>query len=120
MAQAAFHSVVYGPTKSRRLGHSLGINPVPSSRESCEATCVYCLKGTPDGVPILSRANQLPSAGVIVTSAARRIIELSKAGEKIESITVAGNGDPTKHTNLLEIAENLRDLRNKWFNKASL
>jgi wyosine [tRNA(Phe)-imidazoG37] synthetase (radical SAM superfamily) len=120
MANAAYHSIVYGPVKSRRLGSSLGINPVPSSRESCDSTCLYCQKGTSDSVPILSRTNQAPSAGVIVTSAARRIIEMSKAGEKLDSVTVAGNCDPTLHPSLLEIAENLRDLRNKWFPKADL
>lgn len=117
---SAFHSIVYGPVKSRRLGQSLGINPVPTSREDCDPSCIYCQKGTPDTVPILSRSNQQPSAGVIVTSAARRIIELSKAGEKLESIVVSGNGDPTTHPNLLEVTENLRDLRNKWFPKAQL
>jgi wyosine [tRNA(Phe)-imidazoG37] synthetase (radical SAM superfamily) len=120
MANAAHHAIVFGPVKSRRLGISLGINPTPTSREKCPPNCVFCQKGTADTVPILARANQLPSAGVIVTSAARRIIEINRAGEKLESITVVGNLDPTMHPNLLEIAENLRDLRNKWFPKADL
>lgn len=120
MSNAGFHSVVYGPIKSRRLGPSLGVNPVPSTREECEASCIYCQLGTADGVPILSRTNQLPSAGVIVTSAARKLIEMSRAGEKLETVMLAGNGDPTKHPALLEISENLRDLRNKWFAKADL
>lgn len=120
MANAAYHAIVFGPVKSRRLGISLGINPTPSSREQCPPNCVFCQKGTADSVPILARANQLPSAGVIVTSAARKIIEMQKAGEKLESVTVVGNQDPTMHPNLLEIVENLRDLRNKWFPKADL
>ncbi|MCE9594094.1 MAG: hypothetical protein K8S98_07870 [Planctomycetes bacterium] len=120
MANAAFHSIVFGPVKSRRLGISLGINPAPNSRENCPPNCVICAKGTADSVPILARSNQLPSAGVIVTSAARTIIERNKAGEKLESVTVIGNLDATLHPNLLEIAENLRDLRNKWFPKADL
>ena len=120
MANAAFHSIVYGPVKSRRLGISLGVNPLPTSRESCPPNCIYCQKGTADSVPIVARTNQAPSAGVIVTSAARKIIDTSRAGEKLESITIAGNGDPTLHPALLEIAENLRDLRNKWFPKADL
>jgi len=115
-----YHSVVYGPVKSRRLGLSLGINPVPGPREGCPSPCVFCDTGTPDGEPVLSRAGKLPSAGVVVTAAARRIIELSKAGEKVASITVAGNGDPTLHPRIQEITENLRDLRNKWFPKADL
>ncbi|MBI5435045.1 MAG: hypothetical protein HZA52_19580 [Planctomycetes bacterium] len=120
MANAAFHSIVFGPVKSRRLGISLGVNPTPTGREQCAPSCIFCQKGTADSVPILARSNQLPSAGVIVTSAARKIIELNKAGEKLESVTVVGNQDPTMHPSLLEIAENLRDLRNKWFPKADL
>jgi wyosine [tRNA(Phe)-imidazoG37] synthetase (radical SAM superfamily) len=120
MTQASFHAVVYGPIKTRRLGAALGINPVPSSRESCGPECVYCRTGLAESVPILARASQLPSAGVIVTCAARRIMGLSKAGEKLESVMVAGNLDPTKHPSLLTITENLRDLRNKWFPKADL
>jgi wyosine [tRNA(Phe)-imidazoG37] synthetase (radical SAM superfamily) len=115
-----YHSVVYGPIKSRHLGQSLGINPIPGPRQNCPSPCVYCDTGTPDGEPVISRAGKLPSAGVVVTAAARRIIEMSKGGDKITSITVAGNGDPTLHPRILEITENLRDLRNKWFPKASL
>ena len=120
MSSSAFHAVVYGPVRTRRMGHSLGINPAPSSRAECGPECVYCRTGVPESTPIVARPNQLPSAGVIVTSAARRIIELSKAGEKLDTIAVSGNGDPTKHPNLLEITENLRDLRNKWYPKAEL
>jgi len=114
------HSVVYGPVRTRRLGNSLGVNPVPSTRDGCPPDCVLCQSGLPEGVPILSRANQMPSAGVVVTTAARKIIELSKAGEKLDSIVLGGDGDPVRHPALLEITENLRDLRNKWFPKADL
>lgn len=51
---------------------------------------------------------------------ARKLIEMQRAGEKIESISVTGDCDPTSHASLLEISENLRDLRNKWFPKADL
>jgi wyosine [tRNA(Phe)-imidazoG37] synthetase (radical SAM superfamily) len=115
-----YHSVVYGPIKSRRLGQSLGVNPIPGPREECPSPCIYCATGTADGEPVLSRAGKLPSAGVVVTAAARRIIEMSKGGDKVASITVGGNGDPTMHPKLQEITENLRDLRNKWFPKADL
>lgn len=120
MANAPFHAVVYGPIKSRRLGITLGINPVPTSTEACGPDCVYCRTGLVESVPIVARASQLPSAGVIVTCAARRIMSLSKGGEKVDCVMVAGNLDPTKHPALLTITENLRDLRNKWFPKADL
>lgn len=120
MTTAPFHSVIYGPIKSRRLGTALGINPVPSAAEGCPPDCTFCKTGQADAVPIVARMNAVPSAGVIVTAAARRIMSMSKASEKVECIAIAGNLDPTRHHQLLTITENLRDLRNKWFPKADL
>lgn len=117
---AAPHSIVFGPFRTRHLGIALGINAAPSLREDCGPECLFCQNAAADAVPVLSRANQMPSAGVIVTSAARRIIELSKAGDKLDTIALMGNGEPTRHPDLQEISENLRDLRNKWFAKADL
>jgi wyosine [tRNA(Phe)-imidazoG37] synthetase (radical SAM superfamily) len=120
MPNAPFHSVVYGPLKTRRLGIALGVNPAPTATDTCAADCIFCKTGQADAVPIVARANAVPSAGVIVTAAARRIIGMSKAGEKIDCIVLSGNLDPTRHHQLLTITENLRDLRNKWFPKADL
>ena len=120
MSNAPFHSVVYGPLKTRRLGIALGINPVPTATGNCLPDCVFCKTGQADAVPIVARINSVPSAGVIVTAAARRIIGMSKASEKIVCIVLSGNLDPTRHHQLLTITENLRDLRNKWFPKADL
>ncbi len=120
MTIAPYHSILYGPIRSRRFGISLGINLTPTPRQGCGTDCLYCKTAYAPSVPIVSRAHILPSAGLIVTNAARRIIEIQKAGEKIEGVTLSGTGDPTLHPNLLEISENLRDLKNKWFPKAKL
>lgn len=120
MSIAAYHAIVFGPVRSRRFGNSLGINPAPTPRTDCGPDCMYCRTGSAASVPIVSRAHTQPSPGVIVTSAARRIIEINKAGEKLEAISMTGNGDPTLHPHLLEISENMRDLRTKWFPKAKL
>ena len=120
MTSPPLHAVVYGPWKNRRYGPTLGVNPCPTQTGECPPGCVICEHGLADTVPILTRTHQRPSSGVVVTSAARKIIELSKAGEKVKTILVAGRADPTLHPNLKEITENLRDLRNKWFPKAAL
>lgn len=120
MSTVPYHAIVYGPNKSRRWGTSLGVNPVPTPRNACGPDCVYCKTGVAASAPIISRVKGIPSSGVVVTSVARKLIEMQRAGEKIESITVTGDSDPTAHTHLLEISENLRDLRNKWFPKAEL
>jgi len=93
-----------GPLKSERLGATLGID-----------------LGSQDMALAVSRDNRMPRASVVVTTAARHIIRISKAGEKIETIAVYGSkADPTLHPDFREITENLRDLRNKWFAKAKL
>jgi wyosine [tRNA(Phe)-imidazoG37] synthetase (radical SAM superfamily) len=120
MSTAPYHAIVYGPIKLPRLGITLGVNPVPTQREGCASDCVYCKTGVAASVPIISRIKGLPSSGVVVTSAARKLIEMQRAGEKIETLAVTGDMDPTGHGHLLEISENLRDLRNKWFPKADL
>jgi len=97
-------AIVREPVKSKRLGNALVVD----------------LTAPQDNL-VLKRGSTLPRASVLVTTAARRIIELSKAGEKIESIVVIGSdGDPTNHPDLREITENLRALRTKWFPRAKL
>ncbi len=93
-----------GPRKTERLGSVLGID-----------------LGSQDMALAVSRDNRMPRASVIVTTAARHMIRISKAGEKIETIAVNGSvADPTLHPDFREIVENTRDLRNKWFSKAKL
>ncbi|MBL8858866.1 MAG: hypothetical protein JNL28_10205 [Planctomycetes bacterium] len=93
-----------GPLKSERLGATLGVD-----------------LGSQDMALAVSRINRMPRASVVVTTAARHIIRISKGGEKIEAIAVYGSkADPTLHPSFREITENLRDLRNKWFSKAKL
>ena len=120
MTHPSFHGIVFGPFKSKVFGTCLGVNVAPGVRQDCESDCIYCRYGCEDTVPVITKINKLPSAGVIITSAARKIIELSKAGEKLGSILVTGEGEPTSHPKLREITENLKDLRAKWFPKAAL
>ena len=90
--------LVRGPEKCGALGACLLIEPVCSTH----------------------RKNQYPSQAVVVTTAARNMIELSKAGEKLKHIVVHGAEDPTEHPEFRAISENLRELTNKWFPRADL
>lgn len=93
-----------GPQKSERFGILLGIDI-----------------GDQEGSLAISRQNRMPRASVVVTSAARTLIRLSKAGEKVETLVVYGtSSEPTMHPEFREIVGNLRDLRNKWFSKSKL
>lgn len=91
--------VVQGPLDHPQFGKSLRIVPTLESH----------------------RAGRFPTQAVVVTAAARRLIELSKEGEKIQGVLVEGaEKDPTTHPDFHEISENLRELVNKHFSKAKL
>ncbi len=121
------HAIVYGPIKygspkKDRLGTSLIVDPMPMEDppDGDDAPFGRQPLQLPSPIWTIHSGNRPPSAGVIITSAARRIIELSKAGDKLDNIIVQGLQDPTKHPNFKAIVENLRELRNKWFSKAKL
>lgn len=104
MVEVTTQSICQGPLKTARLGSALIVDLT-----------------APQRTLVLQRGGTLPRASVLVTTAARRIIELSKGGEKVESLILLGsNGDPTMHPDLREITENLRALRDKWFPRAKL
>lgn len=68
------------------------------------------------------KPGRFATQAVVVTTAARRIIELSKDGAKVKSILVAGNEEsgPMAHPEFRAISQNLRELTDKWFPKAKL
>ena len=69
----------------------------------------------------VSRENRIPRASVVVTLAAQELMRLSKNGDKADHIVLIGSDvDPTHHPDFREIADNLRELRNKWFQRAKL
>jgi hypothetical protein len=70
---------------------------------------------------VVSRDVRMPRASYVITTSARHVIRLAKSGERIDGLVVWGSeADPTMHPEFKEITTNLRDLRNKWFAKATL
>jgi len=98
MVLALAVDVIQGPERSALLGKHLRIDP------TCSTT----------------RPNQFPTQAFVITNSARRIIELSKGGEKLDSLAVMGTQDPALNTDFRAISENLRELANKWYAKADL
>ena len=45
MQTVLFHSTIFGPIHSRRLGVSLGINLMPDDGKICSFDCLYCEAG---------------------------------------------------------------------------
>ncbi len=104
--------IVYGPLESRRLGRSLGVNLTPPGRKTCNYNCAYCQYGW----------TQFPASASFPRPA--DVIDAVDAAlardPAVDSITVAGNGEPTLHPGFAPIAEGLFHVRARRAPKAKL
>ena len=85
---------VFGPVPSRRLGQSLGIDPIPF--KTCNWNCVYCQLGRTSPFTIERRDFYPPDEIVAGVKAA---IDAHHADD-IDWITFVGSGEPTLHAGL--------------------
>ena len=112
MSTFLFDSIIFGPVWSRRLGESLGINLLPTNRKICNFNCVYCECGlTPAG----SEPEGFPQAQQVKEKLIERLEEMKRKGEYLDSITFAGNGEPTMHPDFAQIMEDTLEIRNRIF-----
>lgn len=95
--------LVYGPVPSRRLGRSLGVNLSPAGRKTCNFNCAYCQYGWTD-FPV---RGAFPSPADVVEAVDRALAR----DPDVDTITVAGNGEPTLHPAFGPIAEGLFHVR---------
>ena len=104
--------LVYGPLNSRRLGRSLGVNLGPAGRKTCNFNCAYCQYGWTN---FPAKASFPRPADIIdaVDCALQR-------DPDVDSITVAGNGEPTLHPAFAPIAEGLARVRQRRAPRAKL
>ncbi len=85
---------VFGPVPSRRLGRSLGIDPIPL--KTCNWNCVYCQLGR--SVPLtLERSEYVPRNELLAD--VKHALAAQKPGE-VDWITFVGSGEPTLHTGI--------------------
>ncbi len=87
-------SFVFGPVPSRRLGQSLGIDPIPL--KTCNWNCVYCQLGR--STPLVNERKNyyVPEAILAEVQAA---LAAHRPGD-IDWITFVGSGEPTLHSSL--------------------
>ena len=98
---------VYGPVPSRRLGISLGIDPIP--KLTCTFDCIYCQLGR--NKRKVAHWSELDEAGAEFPTPRELLREVEEAlgrYEAIDCITVSGSGEPTLNPRLGELAELLR------------
>lgn len=82
---------VFGPVPSRRLGQSLGIDPVPL--KTCNWNCVYCQLGR--SKPLVNqRREYFPREAMIAE--VEQALASHKPGE-IDWVTLVGSGETTLH-----------------------
>ena len=85
---------VYGPIPSRRLGQSLGIDPIPL--KTCNGNCIYCQLGRTQ--PLLNeRGDYIPPQAILAE--VRQALAAHAPGS-IDWVSFVGSGEPTLHARL--------------------
>ncbi|MBD5253759.1 MAG: radical SAM protein [Barnesiella sp.] len=112
MQTVLFHSTVFGPIHSRRLGVSLGINLDPDDGKVCSFDCLYCEAGfNAQG----TGTTGLPPREHVSRMLGDKLRAMSEAGEHLDVITFSGNGEPTMHPEFAGIIDDTIALRDRWF-----
>lgn len=112
MQRVLFHSTIFGPIHSRRLGSSLGINLSPDDGKICSFDCLYCEAGY--------NAQGPGTTGLPTRADVRRLLEeklqaLRAEGKPLDVITFSGNGEPTLHPDFAGIIDDTLELRDRYF-----
>ena len=85
-------SFVFGPLPSRRLGQSLGVDPLPL--KVCNWNCIYCQLGRT--VPLSNeRREYFPREDILAE--VKEFLESQAAGA-VDWITLVGSGETTLHS----------------------
>ena len=112
-----FHSTVFGPIHSRRLGVSLGINLGPDDGKVCSFDCVYCEAGyNAQG----KGTTGLPPREKVKEQLLAKLNKMKEDGQNLDVITFSGNGEPTLHPDFPGIVDDVLSLRDEFFPKAKV
>lgn len=115
MQTVLFHSTIFGPIHSRRLGTSLGVNLSPDDGKICTFDCLYCEAGFNAQGP---GTTGLPSREAVASGLRAKLIEMHSQGMKLDTITFSGNGEPTVHPQFPEIIDDTLAARDRYFPEA--
>lgn len=112
MQTVLFHSVIFGPIRSRRLGNSLGVNLSPVDGKICSFDCLYCEAGFNAQGPGTSG---LPSREDVRRQLDEKLSRMKADGQPLDVITFSGNGEPTLHPDFEGIIDDTLALRDRYF-----
>ena len=100
-----FHSTIFGPIHSRRLGVSLGVNLMPSDGKVCSFDCVYCEAGyNSQG----AGKSGLPSREKVREDLEKKLSEMH------------ANGEPTLHPEFEGVIDDTLALRDRYYPEAKV
>lgn len=112
-----FHSSIFGPIHSRRLGVSLGINLSPNDGKVCSFDCIYCEAGyNSQG----SGTTGLPLREQVRRQLSEKLSAMKAAGDPLDVITFSGNGEPTLNPDFPGIIDDVIALRNEFYPDAKV
>lgn len=112
-----FHSTIFGPIRSRRLGVSLGVNLLPNDGKICSFDCVYCEAGyNRQGFGTTG----MPSREQTKNDLKAKLEAMKAAGDSLDVITFSGNGEPTLHPDFAGIVNDVIALRNEFYPNAKV
>ena len=117
MQRVMFHSTIFGPIHSRRLGTSLGVNLMPSDGKVCSFDCLYCEAGFNAQGPGRSG---LPKRDIVRRQLEAKLAEMQAAGTGLDVITFSGNGEPTLHPEFAGVVDDTIELRDLYFPNAKV
>ncbi len=112
-----FHSTVFGPIHSRRLGVSLGINLMPNDGKVCSFDCLYCEAGYNSqgtGTTGISTRDE------VYRQLDAKLSSMKAAGDPLDVITFSGNGEPTLAPDFPGIIDDTIALRDKYYPDAKV
>ncbi|MDE6207027.1 MAG: radical SAM protein [Muribaculaceae bacterium] len=112
MQRVLFHSTIFGPIHSRRLGTSLGINLMPDDGKICSFDCLYCEAGYNAQGP---GTTGLPSREQVRADLEAVLAGMKADGRQLDVITFSGNGEPTLHPDFAGVIDDTIALRDKYF-----
>lgn len=93
---------VFGPVRSRRLGWSLGVDPLPFGL--CTYDCVYCQLGRTRARSLGARMTWAPES--ILDEVDRALTRVGR--EALDWITIVGAGEPTLYAGLGPLIRGLK------------
>ena len=96
---------IFGPVPSRRLGLSLGVDPLAS--KSCNLNCVYCELGR--SFKLVHERKLFVETGLIIAE----LKQFFDRGGTTDYVTISGSGEPTLALNLGELIAEIKKITDK-------